>query len=56
MNVRDNIFQNDELVDTYQVALFTNLEENLIFHVVENIFIDVDIKKKNNLLKINKHI
>jgi hypothetical protein len=32
------------------------LEENLIFYVPENIVIDVDIEKKNNLLKINKHI
>jgi hypothetical protein len=36
--------------------LSTGLEENSIFHVAENIFVDVDIKEENDLLKINRHI
>lgn len=35
----DNVFQIDELVDAYQVAPCFDLEENLIFHVIENIFV-----------------
>jgi hypothetical protein len=32
----DDVFQLDELVDPYRVALSTDLEENLNFHVTEN--------------------
>jgi hypothetical protein len=37
--------------------LSTNLEENLNFYIVENIFLfDVDVGKLNNILKINEHV
>jgi hypothetical protein len=38
VTMRDNVFQNHELIDTYRVILSTNLEENLNFYIVENFF------------------
>jgi hypothetical protein len=38
VTMRDNVFQNHELIDTYRVTLSTNLEENLNFYIVENFF------------------
>ena len=40
--VEDDVFQLGELVDPYEVTLSNNLEENLNFYIVKNIFIDVD--------------
>jgi hypothetical protein len=51
----DDVFQIDELVDVYRVAPSTNLEENLNFHVAENIFIDVDFEELNDVLKASRH-
>jgi len=45
LTIWDDVFQLDELVDPYQVALFNDLEENSNFHVAENTLIDVDIEK-----------
>jgi hypothetical protein len=47
--VGDDVFQIDELVDAYWVALSTDLEKNLNFSVTENIFIDVVVKKSNDV-------
>jgi hypothetical protein len=47
--VGDDVFQIDELVDAYWIALSTDLEENLNFSVTENIFIDVVVKKSNDV-------
>jgi len=49
INVGEDVFQIDELVDAYWVALSTDLEENLNFSVTENIFIDVVVKKSNDV-------
>ena len=49
INVGDDVFQIDELVDAYWVALSTDLEKNLNFSVTENIFIDVVVKKSNDV-------
>jgi len=49
INVGDDVFQIDELVDAYWVALSTDLEENLNFSVTENIFINVIVKKSNDV-------
>ena len=49
INVGDDVFQIDELVDAYWIALSTDLEENLNFSVTENIFIDVVVKKSNDV-------
>ena len=49
INVGDDVFQIDELVDAYWVALSTDLEENLNFSVTENIFINVVVKKSNDV-------
>jgi hypothetical protein len=38
----DDVFQMDELVDAYRVALFAELE-NLDFYVIKNTYIDVDV-------------
>jgi hypothetical protein len=50
LNVVDDVFQIDELVDAYRVAPSTNLEENLDFCLTENIFIDVDDQELNDIL------
>jgi hypothetical protein len=42
VNVRDDIFQINELVDAYRVASSTNLEKNSNFYIVGNIFVNVD--------------
>jgi hypothetical protein len=55
VTVGDDVFQINELVDVYQVAPSTNLEENLNFHVAENIFIDVDFEELNDVLKASRH-
>jgi hypothetical protein len=44
----------DELVDPYQVALFTELE-NPYFCVIENISIDIDIDYLNIILSTGRH-
>jgi hypothetical protein len=51
----DDVFQIDELVNVYRVAPSTNLEGNSNFHVAENIFIDVDFEKLNDVLKASRH-
>jgi len=45
-----NVFQLDELVDLYRVALSINLEENLN---IENTFVDVDVdvEELNDVLR-----
>jgi hypothetical protein len=50
LNVVDDVFQIDELVDAYRVAPSTNLEENLDFRLTENFFIDVDDQELNDIL------
>jgi hypothetical protein len=51
----DDVFQLDGLVDSYRVALTLELEENLIFHVDENIFVDIDATKLNDILRTSGH-
>jgi hypothetical protein len=55
LTMRDNVFQLDELVDPYRVALPNDLEEYSNFHIIENIFIDVDIGELNDILRANEH-
>jgi len=55
LNVGDDIFQLGELVNPYQVAPFNDLEENLNFHIVENIFINVDVEELNDSLSSSGH-
>ena len=50
LNMVDDVFQIDELVDAYRVAPSTNLEENLDFRLTENFFIDVDDQELNDIL------
>ncbi|KAL9336455.1 hypothetical protein Peur_070943 [Populus x canadensis] len=47
----DDVFQLDELVDPYRVALSKDLKENLIFRVPKNTFVDVDIEELNDILR-----
>ena len=42
--MRDDVFQVDELVNAYQVAPSTELDEISNFHVDKSIFIDVNAK------------
>jgi hypothetical protein len=46
----DDVFQVSEFVEQYQVALSIDLEENLNFHVFDNIFVDVDVEGLNVVL------
>ena len=44
------IFQFDELVDPYRVARSNDLEENSNFRITDNIFVNVDAEKLNDVL------
>jgi rubrerythrin len=52
----DDVFQMDELVDAYRVALFAEIE-NLDFYVIKNTYIDVDVDvdELNIILSISIH-
>jgi hypothetical protein len=53
----DDVFQLGELVDSYQIVLSNDLEENSNFHITDNIFVDVDVdaKELNGVLSSIKH-
>jgi hypothetical protein len=53
--IRDDVFQLNELVYPYQVALSTEIEENLDFHVVKNTFVDVDVLITNRHIKLDEN-
>jgi hypothetical protein len=55
LTMRDEIFQPGELVNPYRVASSNELEENFNFSISENIFVDVDTKKLNNVLSSSRH-
>jgi len=46
----DDVFQVSKLVDLYQVTSSIDLEENLNFHIADNIFIDVNAEELNVVL------
>jgi len=50
--VVNDVFQIDELVDVYRVTLSIDVEENLNFCVVDNIFVNVDfdVEEINDVL------
>jgi len=50
--VVNDVFQIDELVDVYRVPLSIDVEENLNFRVVDNIFVNVDfdVEEINDVL------
>jgi regulator of replication initiation timing len=53
--VGDDVFQLDELVNPYRVALSNYLEENSKFYIAENTFINVDIEELKDVLRTNKY-
>jgi regulator of replication initiation timing len=53
--VEDDVFQLDELVNPYRVALSNYLEENSKFCIAENTFINVDIEELKDVLRTNKY-
>jgi hypothetical protein len=53
--MRDDVFQLDESVDPYRVAPSKDLEENSIFHIAKNTFVDVDIEELNDILRTSGH-
>jgi len=55
LTMGDNVFQL-ELVDPYRVAPSNNLEEDSNFHIIVNIFVDVDAEELNDVLSFNRHI
>jgi hypothetical protein len=48
--MRDDVFQVRELIEPYRVVPSIDLEENLNFHVFDNIFIDVEGEELNVVL------
>ena len=51
--MRDDVFQVSELIEPYWVVPSIDLEENLNFHIFDNIFIDVDTEELNVILSSN---
>jgi hypothetical protein len=51
--MRDDVFQVSELVEPYRVAPSIDLEENLNFHIFNNIFVNVDVEELNVVLSSN---
>jgi len=51
----DDVFQLDELVDLYWVALSINIEENSNSRIVENTFFDVDVEELDDVLRTSGH-
>jgi len=51
----DDVFQINKLVDAYWVTLSTDLDKNSNFCVYENIFIDIDARDLNDILRTNGH-
>jgi len=49
-SVGDDVFQVSELVEPYRVAPSINFEENLNFHIFDNIFVDFDTEELNVIL------
>jgi hypothetical protein len=48
--MRDDVFQVRELIEPYRVVPSIDLEENLNFHVFDNIFIDFEGEELNVIL------
>jgi hypothetical protein len=53
--IGNDVFQLDELVDPYRVALSNDLKENSIFCVAENTLVDVDVDELNDVLRTSRH-
>jgi hypothetical protein len=53
--IGNDVFQLDELVDPYRVALSNDLKENSIFCVAENTLVDVDVDELNDALRTSRH-
>ena len=51
----EDVFQLDEWVDLYWVPASTELEEDLIFHVIEKSNIHVDINELKDILNTSKN-
>ena len=43
------------MVDPHQVVLYNDLEENLNFHTIDNIFVNVDAEEWNDVLSSSRH-
>ena len=56
LTTRDDVFQLGELVAPYQVSLSKDLEENLIFLITNNNFVDVDAEELNDILSSSGYI
>jgi len=53
-SVIDEVFQASELVEPYRVAPSIDLEENLNFHVFDDILVNVDAKELNAVLSFSR--
>jgi hypothetical protein len=43
----DNVFQMDELVDPYQITLYTKLKKNQNLCVTKNTYVDINVDELN---------
>ena len=50
ISVRDEVFQDSELVEPYRVAPSIELEENSNFHVFDDSLVDIDAEELNVVL------
>ena len=48
--MRNDVFQLGKKVDVYRVVPSNDLEENLNFHITDNIFVNVDAEEFNDVL------
>jgi hypothetical protein len=54
-NVRDDVSQVSEFVDLYRVTPSIYMEKKSNFHVLNNIFVDVDVEELNVVLSSSGH-
>lgn len=49
--MENDVFQIDKLVYAQRVAISIDFVENSNFHVAKNVFVDVDVKELNDVLR-----
>lgn len=55
VTTQEDAFQMDDLIDLDKIAPSTELEKDLIFHVVENTYVHIDTNELNELLSTSGH-
>ena len=55
LTMGNNVFQLGEFVDPYRATLSNNLEEKSIFCITNNILVNVETEKLNDVLNSSRH-